>query len=73
MFVPDNPFQTSLMFGGKAEANPRVKHHILGWKGLPGTNCLAYYEKLKIMAGKSFITFATGCSMGLGISFAAFI
>jgi hypothetical protein len=31
----------------------------LGWKGLPGTNALAYYEKLSLMAVKSFITLAT--------------
>jgi hypothetical protein len=46
------------MFAGKAGAYPRVEHlkglpalsalpaNIrLGWKGLPGTNALAYYEK----------------------------
>jgi hypothetical protein len=27
----------------------------LGWKGLPGTNALAYYESLKITAVKSFL------------------
>jgi len=32
----------------------------LGWKGLPGTNALAYYEKAQLMAVKSFITLATG-------------
>ncbi len=30
----------------------------LGWKGLPGTNTLAYYENSKITALKSFITSA---------------
>ncbi len=51
MFVPGKPFQLSLMFAGKAGAYPRVEHlkgalptNIrLGWKGLPGTNTLAYY------------------------------
>jgi hypothetical protein len=30
----------------------------LGWKGLPGTNALAYYKKLELTAVKSFITLA---------------
>jgi hypothetical protein len=30
----------------------------LGWKGLPGTNALAYYKKLYLMSVKSFITLA---------------
>jgi hypothetical protein len=30
----------------------------LGWKGLPGTNALAYYKNLLITASKSFIRFA---------------
>jgi hypothetical protein len=32
----------------------------LGWKGLPGTNALAYYEKSQLTAVKSFITLAPG-------------
>ncbi len=28
----------------------------LGWKGLPGKNALAYFEKSKLTAVKSFIT-----------------
>ena len=31
-----------------------------GWKKVPGTNALAYYENLKLTAIKSFITLATG-------------
>jgi hypothetical protein len=31
-----------------------------GWKGLPGTNTLAYYENLPITAVKSFIGLAHG-------------
>jgi hypothetical protein len=31
----------------------------LGWKGYPGTNSLAYYEKSQLAAVKSFITLAT--------------
>jgi hypothetical protein len=31
----------------------------LGWKGLPGTNAQAYYEKSELTAVKSFITLAT--------------
>jgi hypothetical protein len=30
----------------------------LGWKGLPETNALAYYEKAQLTAVKSFITLA---------------
>jgi hypothetical protein len=26
----------------------------LGWKGLPGTNAVAYFEKAQLMAVKSF-------------------
>ncbi len=33
---------------------------VLGWKGLPCTNTLAYYENPKITAVKSFIKFAQG-------------
>jgi hypothetical protein len=36
----------------------------LGWKGLPRTNALAYYEKLKLTAVKSFITLAPGLGAG---------
>jgi hypothetical protein len=32
----------------------------LGWKGLPGTNTLAYYVHLKITGEKCFITQAPG-------------
>jgi hypothetical protein len=32
----------------------------LGWKGLPGTNTLAYYENLLITDRKSFITLDPG-------------
>ncbi len=32
----------------------------LGWKDLPGTNTLAYYENLKITAVKSLIVQALG-------------
>jgi hypothetical protein len=31
----------------------------LGWKGLPRTNTLVYYEKLQITAVKSFIGLAS--------------
>jgi hypothetical protein len=51
-------------------AYPRVEHMkgashwvgpaniILGWKGLPGTNTLAYYENPEFTVIKSFIGFA---------------
>ncbi len=35
----------------------------LGWKGLPATNSLAYYENLEIMAVKSFIAQAPGANV----------
>ena len=60
MFVAGKPLQPSLMFAGKAGAYPRVEYLKdaslycrllvltadirLGWKGLPGTNTLAYYD-----------------------------
>ncbi len=63
------------MFVGKAERT-QVKHLSdaplkgrllalptnirLGWKGLPGTNILAYYEKSQLTAVKSFVTLAPG-------------
>jgi hypothetical protein len=69
VFVPAKP---SLMFAGKARAYPRVeymvmhfsrilalpKNILLAWKGLLGTNTLAYQEKLYIMEVKCFITLA---------------
>ncbi len=59
MSVLGKPFQPSLMFVGEARCLPRVEHlkvasleeaptllgNIrLGWKDLPRTNTLAYYE-----------------------------
>jgi hypothetical protein len=35
----------------------------LCWKGLTGTNTLAYYEKSELTAVKSFLTLATGASI----------
>jgi hypothetical protein len=62
------PFQTSLMFVGKARKKgaslrlgsglPRIIR--LGWKGVPGTNALAYHEKSSLTAVNFFITLATG-------------
>jgi hypothetical protein len=51
------------MFVGKARAYRRVEHLkvYLGYRGLPRTNTLAYYENLQIMAVKSFIMQAPGC------------
>ncbi len=57
MFVPGKPFQLTLMFVGKAVAYFQGLYNkssllylsaniILGLKGLPGTNTLAYYENL---------------------------
>jgi hypothetical protein len=45
------------------EAYRRVEHLMgasLGWKGLSGTNTLAYYENPLITAVKSFIVQASG-------------
>ncbi len=53
-----NPFQASLMFASKAKAYPSKETFRcftlgwapvltnIGWKGLPGTNTLDYYEHL---------------------------
>ncbi len=38
-----------------------------GWKGLPGTNALAYYEKVKLTAVKSFIILTTGSIQTLDV------
>ncbi len=35
----------------------------LGWKGLPRTNAIAYYEKVEITGVKSFITLAQGVNI----------
>ncbi len=39
---------------------PNLQIMGLGWKGLPGTNALAYYEKSFLTTAKSFITLALG-------------
>ncbi len=69
MYVSGKPFQPSLMIAGKAGAYPRVEHLEdaslgwapalpaiirLGWKGLPETNTLAYYESSQITDRKGF-------------------
>ncbi len=68
MFLPGKPFQSSIMFAGKAGAYPSeapfrysnlgYANIRLGWKGLPRTNTLAYYENPSIMAVKSFVGLA---------------
>jgi hypothetical protein len=76
MFVPGKPFQPSLMLADKTGAY-KVKdlsgaplygrflasptNIRLGWKGLPWTNTLAYYENLLITTVKSFIVQAILC------------
>ncbi len=70
MFVLGKPFQSSIMFLGKAgaelsDAPFRYSTLVrllaspvnirLGWKGFPGTNILAYYENPQITTVKSFI------------------
>ena len=70
MLVPGKPIQSSLMFAGKAKACLSGATHRqalafpsdirLGWKGLPGTNSLAYYERSYLTAVKSFITLRPG-------------
>ncbi len=61
MFVPGKLFKPSLILWVRPGAHPRVEtvkgaslgyalassaHIRLGWESLPGTNTLAYYEKL---------------------------
>jgi hypothetical protein len=78
VFVLGKHFLLSLMFVGKARSlllsrkledaslgqAPALHINIrLGWKGLPGTNTVAYSENLQITAVKSFIVQAPGVSM----------
>jgi hypothetical protein len=72
VFVPDKLFQPSLMFAGEARSlSTSVAHESaallanirLGWKSLPGTNALAYYENLSITDKKVFITLASGAKV----------
>ncbi len=68
--VTGKPLQPSLMLAGKAsellkgaslrQALALPANITLGWRGLPGTNTLAYYENPKIMAVKSFMVQAPG-------------
>jgi len=52
MFVPRSPFK------------PDLTHKIKpGWKDLPGTNTLAYYEHLYNMDVKSFILLGPGLNL----------
>ncbi len=71
VFVFDKTFQPCLIFVGKAGAylsSAPVKGTLLslpniirlGWKGLSGTNTLAYYKHMKIEAVKGFITLPFG-------------
>jgi hypothetical protein len=71
VFVPGRPIHPSLMFASKArilfrcftrEGLVLLANIRLGWKGLPGTNNLAYYKYSKITPVKSFIT------LGLGVN-----
>ncbi len=39
----------------------------LGWKNLPETNTLAYYENLSITAAKSFIVQGPGSMKSAGV------
>ncbi len=58
MFVPRKIFRPSPMFVGEDRSLPKAlafpANIRLGWKGLPGTNTLAYYEKPQISALISF-------------------
>jgi hypothetical protein len=65
--VPGRPLQAILMFGWKVgaysiEAHFRYSHIALstnirlGWKGLPGTNTLAFHEHSQITDVKVFVT-----------------
>ncbi len=54
-YPTETPFRCSVL--GLALALPTNIR--LGWKGLPGTNALDYYERLQLTAVKSLITLAT--------------
>ncbi len=45
------------------QASTLLTHVRLGWKVLPGTNTLDYYEDLQIMDAKSFITLGHGANV----------
>jgi hypothetical protein len=75
VFVPGKPFQPSPMFSERLEltlveqvsGGPLYGKLLvlpatisLGWKGMPWTNSLAYYEHSQITEEKSFITLGTG-------------
>ncbi len=72
MIVPGRPLQPRLMFVGKVRVllksgAPKrfftlalCANIVLGWKGLPGTNTLAYYGHSYISDMKSFITLVPG-------------
>ncbi len=44
-------------YGGLLTSPTNIR---LDWKGLPGSNALAYYKKSQLKAVKSFITLAPG-------------
>jgi len=54
--------QLNLMFAGEAGAYFQAlpANIRLGWKGLPGTNTLAFYEHSSIAEANSFITLRPG-------------
>ncbi len=55
MFVPGRPFQTSLMFVGKAGAYQGEAPIRLGWNWRKVSNTLAIYNSVIITNVKSFI------------------
>jgi hypothetical protein len=74
-FVSVRPLKPSLMFVGEARSLTKwstfqllhtkvgsslTANIILGLKGLLRSNALAYYENLKIMAAKRFMTLSSG-------------
>ncbi len=48
------------MFVGRVSEAPEWCFTWVGWKGLPGTNALVYYENSYITEEKSFITLCPG-------------
>ncbi len=46
MFVLFTPFLPGLMFASKARAYPSEPNIRLGWKGVTGTNSIAYFKLL---------------------------
>ncbi len=59
VFVPGEPFQPSVIFTSEATITYlHIANIRLGWKGLAGTNTLAYLAHSRGKKKKSFVTLA---------------